>query len=720
MPHHTPASPPDPFRLMRDRLLGAYTETGVVVPYRPGRHDPGDVLEYDLRGVANGWEGRATLEVERFVGGGFAGQVYRVRLLGFTPTAALSADVPPGLVIGGRYALKLLRPPGAGALWFRNLLYALGYQAPFAPQANHAAVRAGALWQKVVRRAALLWFGDERAVCDTYATLYDESLHTFGVLNEWVDGRVWKFEIDDRLFERWKFTGEVPSDHPCPEYVGKRLFMRRMVELLHRVGAAELARQYEWWTCKSQPNVLLRADPDGSGRLTALDFSAGLVLLPVLPMSPADVVLILRGIVRGRFVQFDRGDLARLEAFVAQHDSLFEDLRLALEELVEQEATYRQSLPDVTHHGLRVLIDRRLRRSIRAGIVKAWRNLGYVDEAHAARALARPGLFRMLYAASALPFLGPILLRLWGTPLFRDHVRRCLTSPSYLVRALRADRASILVGWARTGRASPARAMRLLDRAIPFTLERLALSWLPVSWHRGLTEPSWAWALLREKIARAVRFLRDPAYREDRLLGEVAEGLHEGMLTEAEAAKVTAQIKDPYIQKYLRCLAVHVCTLPITQVVMLIVGVAVTLFCAMSRGMSWAEATALGTAAAATIQVLPISPGSITRGLFVVYLMIRERDIKNYYIAAPISFIHVLGYLAFPFQMVAHDPALARFLAGRWTRRIVNHIPVFGEHGALLEHAVFDLCFNLPLSIARLLRRRRRRTLGGGEALPLP
>jgi hypothetical protein len=92
--------------------------------------------------------------------------------------------------------------------------------------------------------------------------------------------------------------------------------------------------------------------------------------------------------------------------------------------------------------------------------------------------------------------------------------------------------------------------------------------------------------------------------------------------------------------------------------------------------------------------------------VFVLYLMIRERDIKNYYIAAPVAFIHVIGYLAFPLQMVAHDPALARFMAGRWATSAVRFVPVFGERGGLLEHFVFDVFFNFPLSLKRRFQTR--------------
>lgn len=698
---------PSSFLTLRDDLRAAYEACDVLVPYRPVRYDPGDELTYEAVGVSPRWEGTLRVQVERFVGGGFAGQVYRVRLVDLVATDARRCD-SGDLIPGAAYALKLLRPPSGGAARFRNALYALGYQAAFAPHANYSAVRAGALWQKVIRRAAGVWFGDERAVCDTYATLHDEQLRTFGVLNEWVDGRIWKFEVDDRLFHRWRFRGDVPAGHNCPEYVGKRLFMRSLVQLLHEVGAGELARQYEWWTCKSQPNALLRKEGSSPyAGLTAIDFAAGLVLLPLLPMSPGDVALILRGLARGRLVQFDRGDLARLQTFVARHAECFEDLRETIRELHEQETAYRRLLPDLTCHGIRAVMDPSLRASIREGAIEAWRNVGRVDQDHAELLRARRSTFLRWYVASGIPVVGPLLLRLWGDGVTRRHVVRCVTSASYLSRALRGDRASVLVEWARARRIGPERARATLNRPVRFAIERLFLSWLPWRWHRAVAEPAWAWRAIKMKVGQAMRFLRDPSYREEQLVAEVAEGRREGMLTDHEADRVIAQIKDPYIQKYLRCLAVHVCTLPVTQVVMLIVGVAVTLYCVVYRRMPWPESVGLGTAAAATIQLLPISPGSISRGIFVLYLMIKERDIKNYYIAAPISFIHVLGYLAFPFQMVTHDPALARFLAGRWTRRVVNAVPVFGEHGALLEHGVFDMFFNFPLSVARLLRRRR-------------
>jgi len=684
---------------LHEELERAFRACELVRPFRRASYDPGDRLEYAITGVAPANTGRMVVEVERFVGGGFAGQVYRVNLLDVQ-----ADDGPlPGLVVGESYAAKILKPPSTFARVFRDSLYFVAYQGQFSAQVNPAAVRVGVLWQKLIRRAAAARFGRDDAVCDTYATFYDEDLHSFGEINEWIDGRIWKFEVDNRLFDRWSFSGPPPQDHNCPEYVHKKLFMQALVALLHEMGAPELARQYEWWSCKSQPNALKRLDADSSPQagLTAVDFRAGLALLAFLPMSPVDIRLVLSGLVRGRLAQFDKSDPDRFQAFIEAHHDDFEDLQPAIDELQQQERTYRASLPDVTHHGLRLVTDAALRKSVREGAIDGWKHLGLLDEEHASRLQSKRGMFALLFAVSIVPLLGRSVLRLWGNTATREHLRRCLTSFGYLWRAMRGTRIETLIVWQRKGRINDERALKLVGRPIRYWAQRIAFGWLPATWHRFLTERSYAWTRIREAVGFTYRFLRVPSFREEWLLEQVELGRQEGMLTEAEADKVSRQIKDPYIQKYLRCLAVHVCTVPITQIVMVVVGVAVAVYCAVYRGLAWSESIGYGTAAGALIQLSPISPGSITRGLFVLYLMVRERDIRNYYIAAPVAFIHVIGYLAFPLQMVEHDPALARFMAGRWAKGLVHVVPVFGERGGLLEHAIFDLFFNLPLSIRR-------------------
>jgi hypothetical protein len=89
-----------------------------------------------------------------------------------------------------------------------------------------------------------------------------------------------------------------------------------------------------------------------------------------------------------------------------------------------------------------------------------------------------------------------------------------------------------------------------------------------------------------------------------------------------------------------------------------------------------------------------------------LYLVIRERNFKDYNIAVFLGFFKYIGYLAFPIQMGYRYPALARFMAAHWATEAVHNVPVFGERGALLEHGVFCLFYNWPLTIRRRMRKR--------------
>jgi len=122
--------------------------------------------------------------------------------------------------------------------------------------------------------------------------------------------------------------------------------------------------------------------------------------------------------------------------------------------------------------------------------------------------------------------------------------------------------------------------------------------------------------------------------------------------------------------------------------------------------MPRAQAWGIGLGIIALFQVVPISPGSLVRGIYVVYLVIRERNFKDYNIAVFLGFFKYIGYLAFPIQMAYRYPVLARFMAGHWANESVHIVPVFGESGALLEHWVFRLFYNLPLTIRRRIQKR--------------
>jgi hypothetical protein len=139
-------------------------------------YDVGQELVYDVKEVAGTNKGRVSAVVEKFVGGGFAGQVYRVKIVEIdTHDRKLG-----GLEVGGIYAIKILIPPSDFSRVFRNIIYWIGFQGPFQLQVNPVAAKTGALWQKFFRRGAKIRFGEEKAVVDIHATFEDNTLGSCG------------------------------------------------------------------------------------------------------------------------------------------------------------------------------------------------------------------------------------------------------------------------------------------------------------------------------------------------------------------------------------------------------------------------------------------------------------------------------------------------------------------------------------------------------------
>ena len=685
------------------KLEAAFKDLKLHRPMRTERYEDGAELVYEVTGVDDNAEAVVRLKIKSFVGGGFAGQVYKVEILDFVSNGGDSG--PGGMGKGGIYAMKILIPPSNFSLLFRNIIYWVGFQGPFQLQVNPAAARAGALWQKFIRRAAAKRFCDEKAVVDIHATFVDPILGACGELSEWVEGRTWRLEVDDRLDELSRWVKNKPTESAnlgSPEYRAKRTFMRDFVGLLHEMGAHEFARQYEWSTCKSQPNCLKRSDTEEVPEkgLSAVDFRAGLALLPFLPMSPGDLKLIAQGIKRGSLVQFDRGDLDKLEQYVNERKTLFADMKHLLPELKAMEQVYRDSIPDITHNHLRILCSRRLWSTILKNAVTGWQTRGLLMDATVA-GLQRNRFLTILFGLlGMIPLLGRPLQRAWGQPAWRRHYSQLLTNLAYFKQSIKGRIFEKAIGWLRDERISKDTAHRLQTSIGP-ALIHLPLSILPAGIHHLLSDWSYAKERLDYYLLRPVRLYFNNELREEWLRDMVAEGEEKHLLTKEDSQEILSQIKEPYIQKYLKSLAVHVCTLPVTQVVSVIIAI---IYVLAHPEMPRAQAYAYGLGIIALFQVVPISPGSLVRGLYVVYLVLRERNFKDYNIAVFLGFFKYIGYLAFPIQMTYRYPALARFMAGHWATEAVHVVPVFGERGALLEHGIFNLFYNLPLTIRRRMK----------------
>jgi len=684
------------------KLEKRFRECRLRRPFHVARYEPGDTLAYDVTPVGSAAEPcRVKLAIERFVGGGFAGQVYKVRLV------ECDGALQEKLVVGESFALKILVPPSGGATLFRNLLYLVGFQGAFQPQTNPEAARAGALWQKFIRRAARIRFGDESCVNDVHGTLVDSEIGSCGEISDWIDGRVWSLEVDDRvdLLKRWKRSKPVDeSKLGSPEFRAKRDFMFAFVRLLNEIGAHEFARQYEWTTWKSQPNCLKRTstENDPTAGLTAVDFRAGLTLLPFLPMSPGDVGLILRGLARGSLVQFDRGDLKKLQAFVDENGDDFADMRPLLAELERAERVYRDSLIDVTHNHVRLLFSRSLWRQILDGAITGWRVRVLLDEDHERSFRGKP-IRTVLYGLLGLiPFVGRPMRRAWGHGDYRAHYVSLLTGAGYFKRAVAGKMAERAIDWHRAGRIVESKIEKVTTSWFSF-FPHLLLSFLPAGIHRLLTDGAYLKERLYNLAIRPIRLYFDADLREQWLRDMVEEGRRKRIVSAEDVEVIESHIDEPFIQKYLKSLAVHLCTVPVTQVVSLIVaGAYILTHPELPRAQAWA----IGAGIVALFQVVPISPGSLVRGLYVLFLVIRERNYKDYNIAVFLGFFKYVGYLAFPIQMAYRYPTLARFMAAHWATNAVHVVPVFGESGALLEHKVFTGFYNLPLTLRGRMNRR--------------
>ena len=310
----------------------------------------------------------------------------------------------------------------------------------------------------------------------------------------------------------------------------------------------------------------------------------------------------------------------------------------------------------------------------------------------------------MFYILGLLPFLGNFLRKLRGQKDYRQHYGRLLTSLNYFRRAVRARIAESLIRWHRAGRFNERRTERLSRYPSRF-FAHLPLSIFPAKMHRFFSDRRFFLQSLDNIFVRPLRLYFKAEAREKWLQETISQGEKNGILTGEEASHINSQIKEPFIQKYLKSLAVHVCTVPITQVVSVAVAL---IYVRLHPELSWQEATLHAGIILGLFQVIPISPGSLVRGLYVTALVIRERNFKDYNIAFSLSFFKYIGYLAFPIQMAYRFPDLARFMAGHWATGAAHIVPVFGERGALLEHAVYDLFYNFPLNVRRRVRERRK------------
>ena len=85
------------------KLEAMFHEAELHRPMRVDRYDAGKELVYDMETIDGTDSGKVRVVVDKFVGGGFAGQVYRIKVVDIqAPNESLG-----GLEVGGIYAMKI-------------------------------------------------------------------------------------------------------------------------------------------------------------------------------------------------------------------------------------------------------------------------------------------------------------------------------------------------------------------------------------------------------------------------------------------------------------------------------------------------------------------------------------------------------------------------------------------------------------------------------------
>jgi hypothetical protein len=365
------------------------------------------------------------------------------------------------------------------------------------------------------------------------------------------------------------------------------------------------------------------------------------------------------------------------------------------DELVRADDIYRNSIPDITHNHIRLLSSGKLWSTIFNSASVGWKVRNIIDEKGFEK--LHNSRFRtfIFFLIGLIPILGGVLRKFWCHSDWRKHYIGILTSAGYFKKAFNGKIIEMLESWYRAGRISQERGEMLLKQPWRILYHLPFLLLILPSLHRLLTDWQFAKEKLYYLIIKPVKLYFNTEMRKQWLLDMIQQGREKHILSDDDAQVILSQIDEPFIQKYLVSLVVHLMTLFVSEITWVIVS---GIYLLAHPNLSAMQRAEMVGAIFLFFNILPISPGSLVRGFYTVSLAIRERNFKDYNIALFLSFFKIVGYLAFPIQMTYRYPALARFMAAHWATDAVHTVPVFGERGALF--------YNWPLTIRRRMQAR--------------
>jgi hypothetical protein len=657
-------------------------------PLYRGYH-PGQSLEVPVYGIDGVRLGEEQFRVDFSSGSGFAGQVLRAEpLRGVVWGLAGQGPYPP-------VALKILRPRSNLKTAWRDFLFHLCFQATYAARLEESALRAGLIWQEVLRRAVQAELGAWLSVARPLGYYWDASLGSYVEIHQWVDGRAAAYQASDDLTRPG--NSSQAAENPT-EMEQKRQVMGRLADLCQRIGAHGLRRQYEWYTFVSQANVLTWSDsPVNAPKFVVVDCRPGLAVPFFLPLSPAHLSIILKGLRRGVLVHFDQCDLAQLDAWLRAHPELAQELQPLVDRLRIDDIHYRDGLPDLWQRRQSFWRDGDQRIRVRLRRLQTWQRLGRLSARAANRLKTSELLFWMALGLDNFPLVGPWLLRWLGNSAYRRHLSALARSPAYRKRAIDARRQVDLEDWQAIGRIPAGRANRLTGSLPRYLAEKFALGWLPAWLHRLLVDPRARQRFIQENLGLPLDLCFRPARRREWLCGVIEKQHSRGLVGRQKADEFCAQASEARLQGYVRDLGFSLGLELFSKLTYL--GLAVY---GLSSGDFWPLGLAL---------LGPIPPSGVMRGLYGLARLgwqlpgiLRHKDRRGFaalclgLAVAPWRFI---GNLYAPLEMLFYYRRLSLLLADHFVSQMVRGVPVFGGEGKLLEYWAFQMTFKLPLRLYR-------------------
>lgn len=677
--------------------------TGPQLWLRPLFHGyhAGQYLEASVFGLDGTWLGEERFCLDFSPGSGFAGQVLRAQ-----PLNGVIWD-GAGLDSGRSVALKILRPRSAMKIAFRDLLFRFCYQTSYAARLEESALRAGLIWQEILRHAVQVEFGDQLSVARPLGYYWDATLGSFVEVHQWIESRASAYQVDEAMLlkDRAPHSARSPS-----EMEQKYQVMARLVNLCHRIGAHGLARQYEWYTFVSQANVLTLKDSlAGAPEFVVVDCRPGLAIPFFLPLSPAHLRIILKGLRGGLLVYFDQCDLAQLAAWLASHPKVANGLGPLVNRLRIDDRSYRAGLPDLWQRRLGFWLDKNVRSRVRKGRLQAWRRLGLLSIRSAKRLNTSDGLFLLALLLDNLPLLGPRLLGWLGSSAHRRHLSAFVRSPSYRKRAIQAGRGVDLEDWLTVGRIPIERVHHLMASSASYLVEKFVLGWLPARVHRLLVDPRQRRRSIQEQLLLPFDLCFRPPKRRQWLCAVVERQRLRGLVDRQKAAELCAQAGEPRLQGFVRDLGFSLGLEVFSKLVYLSLAVY-----GFSSGDFWLLGLAL---------LGPVPPSGVVRGLYSLTRLtwrlpgiIRQKDrreLTSLCLGLAVAPWRFIGNLFAPLEMLFYYRRLSLLLADHFVSQMVHGIPVFGGQGMLLEYWAFQATFSLPLSLYRRLFLKEESGLAG-------